>query len=321
MRFAFVLAGLVAATTTIPVVSARPTVPHASYWSVALEPGGRTTLGLAVSTTAPTSVRVEPAVGLTARNSGDSYAPSSTCRGISCWISGLPTSPIRLTPGHATIVRFAVSLPAHILPGQYLLGVSVVPPTVAEKITHGVSALVEHETTIGLAITVPGAPLRRDLVLPKVVDQHNVLYLVEHDTGNTFLHPTNGQVILSRDGRNYSARVSSLTVLPGGTAYLPLALPALQPGTYRGVGWLHYDHGTKVAYWRGALTVGATTRPTRPAPLKQVVVYHEKTPTWLDAIIIIAAFFTGTGIGWLIWLLVLAVRRRRRPPRHAARRR
>jgi len=318
VRFAFILA--MAATTTIPVVSARPTVPRASYWSVALEPGGRTTLGLAVSTTAPTSVRVEPAVGLTARNSGDSYAPSSTCRGISCWISGLPTSPIRLTPGHATIVRFAVSLPAHIRPGQYLLGVSVVPPTVAEKIKNGVSALVEHETTIGLAITVPGAPLRRDLVLPKVVDQHNVLYLVEHDTGNTFLHPTNGQVILSRDGRNYSARVSSLTVLPGGTAYLPLALPALQPGTYRGVGWLHYDHGTKVAYWRGALTVGATTRPTRPAPLERVIVRHE-TPTWLGVVTVIAAVFASAGIGWLIWLLVLAVRRRRRPPRHAAARR
>jgi hypothetical protein len=295
-------------------------VAQSSYFGLRVDAGKTAREGMIVANPRryPCRVKLLPAYGQTAANSGDTYPtttrPGLHCAETSCWLSGLPVT-VTVPPHSRRTVPFDVTVPRGTRAGQYLAGVvaqpAALPAPARPKQRHGVGAAVVARVAIGVAVTVPG-PRKPRIDIPHVtLDAAGgtpVLRVIVRNSGNTWEHPEGGAVIRSGGtDRRFGARLS--TVLAGDSATLSLPVAGVSRGDHQTVVTLWYDHRRRRAVWRGTIEypkAAAAAGPSSAGP--QIVVVPGGAPGWVRAVI--AAL--GALVALLAGVLVLVFWRRRR---------
>ncbi len=193
---------------------------------------------------------------------------------------------------------FTVTVPPRTRPGQYLAGITVTPAgppqavLIGSKGRRSARAIIIDQVTVGVAITIGRlARLRVGLRLSAVtalwIGTTPRLEIPVRNVGQTFLRAT-GQVTCRPDLRRGFYRVIMETVLPGGTAVLPVNVPGLRTGPARCTVRLH-DGSQLSAAWSGVVNVPSQT-PTRtfhPARSVYVSLPENTVPPWAVALIVI----------------------------------
>jgi hypothetical protein len=275
------------------------------YFQLALAPGQSATDTVVVTNQAArtATLKLSASTGVTAPDSGTAFTGYfQPCTGTGCWVTGLPAT-VTLAPGARKLISFTVTVPAGIPPRQYLAGITAQPAVLPPAVQVGgngrasAKAIVITQMTVGVAITV-GSPwhLRTRLEIPAVTAgaQGRVprLYVHVRNTGQTFTKAT-GTARCTVNGRRLRFPVFAGTILPAGTAVLPVNVTMLRPGqpapcTVR----LRYGDAPHGASWSGTVTipairqqrvihVGPGTYATLPPP--------PGIPAWAIALIVIAA--------------------------------
>lgn len=263
--------------------------------------------------------------GVTAANSGSAYESiTGKCAGAGCWITGLPTT-ITLAPGARKTLAFQVTVPARTRPAQYLAGItaqSAIRPRAVRVSQNGhtaARAVIIDQVTAGIAVTVgPLSQMRTALLISAVsagwIGPTPRLYIPVHNPGQKFDRAT-GTISCTQNSRRHSYRVIMETVLPGGSAVLPVNTPGLNTGPAQCTVRLHNRAGTTFT-WSGIVNVPSRTRTTivHTANGAYTSLPQHTVPPWAIALIVLGA---------LILAAVLAqfVLRRRQRPAHAARNR
>src|SRR5204862_7897591 len=206
--------------------------------------------------------------GVTAPDSGTAFTGYfQPCTGTGCWVTGLPAT-VTLAPGASKLMPFTVAVPAGAPPRQYLAGITAQPAVLPPAVQVGgngkasAKAIIITQMTVGVAITV-GSPwhLRTRLEIPAVTAgaQGPVprLYVHVRNTGQTFTKAT-GTATCTVNGRRRRFPVFAGTILPAGTAVLPVNVTMLRPGqpalcTVR----LRYGDAPRRASWSGTVTIPA----------------------------------------------------------------
>ena len=297
-----------------------------SYFRLAIGPG-RSARDVAVISNegrVTERLRVTVSVGVTATNSGSAYeTPRGRCAGTSCWVSGLPHT-VTLVPGQRKALGFRVAVPAGTRPGQYLAGItaeSAIRPKAVQVGRNGhasARAIIIDQVTVGVAVTV-GSPaqLRTALSVSGVtgswVGRTPRLSIAVRNVGQTFTR-ARGTAVCQAGGRRHSYRVIMSTVLPGGSAVLPVNAPGLASGSLPCTVRLRAAAGTRTT-WSGVVSFPerVLTRTYHPAKGVYVSVPQSTTPTWAIVLLVLG----GLILAALLVLLALLVRRRHRQPRPA----
>jgi hypothetical protein len=314
--------------TPTPTVAGQPR----PYFQMAIAPG-RSDVGTAIISNEGTKLqrlKVTVSRGVTAANSGSAFEGlTGRCQGPSCWVKQLPGT-VTLRPGERRLFAFRVSVPRRTRPGQYLAGItaeSAIRPRAVLVGRNGHAserAIIIDEVTVGVAVTVGRrSRLHTTLVISPVwagwVGSTPRLYIPVRDPGQTFVKAT-GRIACSSAGRRHSYRVVMETVLPRGSAVLPINAPGLVRGPARCAIWLNDGTGRPVT-WSGVVNVPprVITRTYHPARGVYVSLPEQTIPPWAVALMIIGGLI-------LTSLLAVLIQNRRRlarpvPAARAARRR
>lgn len=318
-----------------------PGAPPASYLTLTVKRGAVTHAAVIAANPERYScgVRLLPAYGKTAQNSGDSYTVDPGlrhCAITSCWLSGLPLT-VTVPAGGRVRVPFTIGVPAGTPSGQYLAGVVAGPsePPARPRFAVGhdvVGAAVVARVAIGVAIIVPG-PLVPQLRIPWVkldaTSDAAALNVTEQNGGNTWEHPE-GQVLITTDERvqTLTARprqsndratlpvvntfsIRSRTILAGDSATLPLAIGTIPRGTWPTEVDLWYDHHHKLAVWRGQISYPSPSGDAggASAPGANDSSTSPSLPAWAKLLI---GALAGLSAALGLFVLFLLGRRRRR---------
>jgi Bacterial protein of unknown function (DUF916) len=266
-------------------------------------------------------LRIARTTGVTAANGGSAFTTGTAhrCAGAACWVRGLPKA-VTLPAGASKDLSFTVHVPAHTGHGQYLAGITAQAAALPKSVIVGSNgkasarAIIIHQVTVAVAVTVgPLSSLRYQLRLPAVtgsaVGPTARLNLRVRNTGQMFTHAA-GAAACTASGKRHSYRVYVATVLPGGSAVIPVNAPGLPQGasvpcTIR----LHYGRHQTLA-WAGTVTL--------PAPPKTRIIHTGNgtysvlpvggVPPWAMALLAVG----GLLLLALIVLAVLLLRRRGR---------
>jgi hypothetical protein len=258
--------------------------------------------------------------GVTAANSGSAFEGiAGKCAGVGCWVTGLPAT-VTLAPGARRTLAFRIAVPPRTRPAQYLAGItaeSAIRPRAVRVGSNGhasAKAIIIDQVTVGVAVTVgPLSQLKTVLVISAVsagwAGPTPRLYIPVRNSGQAFVRAT-GNVSCRVGGRNHFYRVILETVLPGGSAVLPINAPGLSSGLVPCTVWLHDGAGPPVA-WSGIVNVPPRT-PTRtfhPAKGVYISLPEDTVPPWAVALMVIGALILAS----LLTLLVLSRKRGGRP--------
>jgi hypothetical protein len=310
-------AGTGSGCRTVHVGPARSAaMARSSYFQLRIAPRHSRRQGMIVANPQPHAckVRLLPAYGQTAINSGDTYPtaePQRRCAETSCWLSRLPIT-LTVPARSRRTVPFVISVPGRTRPGQYLAGVVAQPssPARAPQRGAGFAAAVIARVAIGVAVTVPGR-LRPRLTIPTVTLDTSgttpLLRVVVRNPGNTWEHPIGGAHI--HEGQKVrSFGVRSGTVLPGDSATLALPVSGISRGSRPTEVVLWYDHRHEKAVWRGRLGYPTPAEAGGAGARGEVVAAAPGVPTWAKLVIAALAVLV---LGLALLLALLLYRRRR----------
>jgi hypothetical protein len=286
-----------------------------SYFQLAVAPGRSARDTAIISNEGTRSERLQITIsrGVTAGNSGSAYEDmAGRCTGAGCWVSGLPAT-VTLAPGARRVLAFTIAVPSRTPPGQYLAGITAESATRPRAVRVGSSGpasatiITIDKVTVGVAVTVgPLSRLRTALVIQAVsagwIGSTPRLYIPVRNTGQAFARAT-GQVSCQAGGRHHSWPVIMETVLPGGSAVLPVNAPGLTsrqlPCTVR------LRDGARLVAWSGTVRLPprTATRARHLARDVYVPLPDGTVPPWAVALLVIGALILAT-------LLVLLARNR-----------
>jgi hypothetical protein len=277
-----------------------------SYFQLAVAPGrpARDTAIVSNEGTRTDRLQITISRGVTAGNSGSAYEDmAGRCTGASCWVSGLPAT-VTLAPGARRVLAFTIAVPRRTPPGQYLAGITAefaTRPRAVRVGSHGpasASIIAIDKVTVGVAVTVgPLSRLRTALVIPAVsagwIGSTPRLYIPVRNTGQAFARAM-GQVSCQAGRRHHSWRVIMETVLPGGSAVLPVNAPGLTSGQLPCTVLLR--DGARLVAWSGTVRVPprAATRAYRLARGVNVSLPEGAVPPWAVALLAIGALILAT---------------------------
>jgi hypothetical protein len=299
-----------------------------SYFQLAVAPGlsARDTAIISNEGTRTDRLQITISRGVTAGNSGSAYeGMAGRCTGAGCWVSGLPVT-VTLAPGARKVLAFTIAVPRRTPPGQYLAGISAESATQPRAVRVGsngpasASVIIIDKVTVGVAVTVgPLSRLRTALVIPAVsagwIGSTPRLYIPVRNTGQAFARAT-GQVSCQAGGRDHSWRVIMETVLPGGSAVLPVNAPGLTSGQLPCTVRLRDD--ARPVAWSGTVSVPprTATRTYHIARGVYVSLPEGTVPPWAVALLVIGALILAI----LLALLALHLRHRSHPAHPSANR-
>lgn len=301
-------------------VSPRP-IPHGApraYFSLSLAAGqsARDAVIVTNSSAVRETLKLSPSIGTTAPASGIAFRGYfKPCAGTGCWITGLPAT-LTLAPHAAKTVPFTVTVPAGSPHRQYLAGITVqpagnpAPTTLGSRGATRVQAVIVHQVTVGVAVTVGKlASLATRIQVASVsstaIGAMPRLLIHERNVGQTFVHAT-GEATCKVDVREARYAVGSDTVLPGEGAVLVVNAQGLPPGkriscTVR----LEAEHGSSASRTESVAVpsivpvkivhTGPGVYSTLPKPAG--------TPTWVYALIGAVAVLVLALLAVLIVLL------------------
>lgn len=284
------------------------------YFNLSLAPGSVVRDSVVVTNLSRGDERLRMAVskGVTATNSGSAYENLiGRCTGPSCWISGLPHT-VLLGAKEQMAVGFTVRVPRNIKPGQYLAGVTVQaakkpkPVRVGKHGHSSAQAIIIDEVTVGVAVTI-GNPSKLITAVKfgqpsaEWVGRTPRLNLPVTNKGQTFAHGT-GKITCVSGGRTHSYRVIMETVLPGGSAVLPVNARHLQPGSSTCRARLLTSTG-HVVRWSGTVTLAAMTLTKTYHPAKGVYVSlpESMVPAWAIALMVLGGLILAVLVLLFVW--------------------
>jgi hypothetical protein len=329
---AMLLAGVLAATTA-PARAAGPPaagpfglIPSPTpagwprpYFSLTIAPGHSQTDTAIASNQGTGTERLEVTVsdGVTALNSGSAFQPAAgRCAGASCWVTGLPRS-VTLAGGTSMALPFLVQVPASARPGQYLAGITAEPavrPDATQVAANGRASarvVIIDQVTVAITITVgPMTRMRTSMQISPVsagwVGSTPRLYIPVRNTGQTFVRGT-GAISCQGKGGPGSWRVTMSTVLPDGSAVLPVNAPGLSSGNAACQLQLRGQPGTTFT-WTGTVGIPAHAgdNMARTASGVYTSMPGNTMPPWAIMLMIIGALVLAA-------LLMLLLQNRRHP--------
>jgi hypothetical protein len=284
------------------------------YFKLTVAPGrsARDTAIITNEGTRTERLRVTISQGVTAANSGSAFQGiPGKCAGAGCWVTGLPVT-VTLAPGTGKILAFRVAVPARTRPGQYLAGITAEPAIRPRPVRLGSNghasarAIIINQVTVGVAVTVGSLSRLRTVLMISAVSAGWVgptprLYIPVRNSGQTFGRAT-GNVSCRVAGRPRSYRVIMETVLPGGSAVLPVNAQGLSSGPVPCAVRLQHGTGPPVT-WSGIVNVPGQvlTRTFHPAQGVYTSVPADTIPPWAVALIVIGTLILVS----LVTLLVL----------------
>jgi hypothetical protein len=289
------------------------------YFNLSVAPG-RSAWDTAIISNGGTGterLRVTISQGVTAANSGSAFeGMAGRCAGAACWVTGLPAT-VTLAPGAREVLAFRIAVPPGTRPAQYLTGItaeSAIQPRAVRLGSNGHSsakAIIIDQITVGIAVTVGSrSRLRTALAIPAVsagwVGPTPRLYILVRNTGQTF-----GRATGNVSCRDHSYRVIVDTVLPGGSAVLPVNAPGLSSGLVPCAVHLRDGAGPPVT-WSGIVNVPGQARTIifHPEAGVYTSVPADTIPPWAVALLVIGTLILAS----LVTLLVLRRRHRGRRP-------
>jgi hypothetical protein len=292
------------------------------YFQMTIAPG-RSAVGTAIISNEGAKLqrlRVTVSKGVTAADSGSAFEGiTRRCQGTSCWVKGLPGT-VTLGPGDERLFAFRVTIPRRTRPGQYLVGItaeSAIRPRavlVGRNRHASARAIIIDEVTVGVAVTVGRrSRLHTALAISPVsagwIGSTPRLYIPVHNPGQTFVRAT-GNITCRSAGRRHSYRVVMETVLPRGSAVLPINAPGLVSGPARCAIWLNDGTGRPVT-WSGGVNVPPRiiTRIYHPAKGVYVSLPEQTVPPWAVALMVIGGLILAS----LLAVLMQSRRRLARP--------
>jgi hypothetical protein len=289
-----------------------------SYFQLEVAPGSSAWDTAIISNVGTTTDRLQITIsrGVTAGNSGSAYEDmSGRCSGAGCWVSGLPAT-VTLAPGARRVLAFTIAVPRRTPPGQYLAGITAESATRPRPVRVGsngpasAGVIIIDKATVGVAVTVGSlSRLRTAVVIPAVsagwIGPTPRLYIPVRNTGQAFARAT-GQVSCQAGGRYRSWPVIMETVLPGGSAVLPVNAPGLASGQLPCTVRLRGSAG--LVAWSGTVSVPprTVTRTYHVAHGVYASLSADGVPPWAIALLVIGALTLTS----LLALLALLARRR-----------
>jgi hypothetical protein len=292
--------------------------PARSYFNLTINPGrsGTDTVIITNRGKHTERLRVSPSTGITAPNTGSAFdGYFRPCVSTGCWVTGLAAT-VSLAGGAHQALPFTVRVPSNTPSKQYLSGITVEPQTLPQPVTVGsngnasAKAIIVHQVSVGIAVTVGRlSHLRARLAIPAVtggrVGSVARLNVHIHNTGLRFTK-AHGTATCSPNGTRHSFPVFSDTTLPGDRAVVTVNAPRIGLGkTMPCTVKLAYAHGP-TATWSGMVTF-----PRDP----RVTVVHTGNgtysnlppaggiPTWALALIAVGGLILLIMIGLTAWLL------------------
>ncbi len=291
------------------------------YFELQVLPGQSVSDSVVVSDQgrSPETLLISPALGVTASNSGTAFQGAfEPCSGVSCWITGLPSS-VNLAPGQSLTLPFSVRVPAGTAPSQYLAGITAKPAETPGATVIGgnnktsVNAIIIHEITIGVAIsTGTVSQLTSKLVITGVSGAYigtvpRIMVVVQNQ-GQRYAKGV-GTATCSENGLKKSLPVNVNTVLPGQSATVPVNAVEFK-SIADCVVQLNYGTAAPAA-WTGSVKIPVAA-PSVQVPIAKGVyatLPAAKIPTWGVALLIAAGVLVLLA---LVWLLIALRRRRKR---------
>lgn len=297
-----------------------PTGRQRSYFDLAVSPGGSVQDTVIVSNTraAVEDLKIGVSSAITAANSGTAYqSPSRACAGPACWVTGLPAR-LSLAPHERRLLAFRVAVPDGTAPAQYLVGITAEPATPPAAVHVGsngqasAEAIFINKVTTGVAVTVGSlSRMRTGLTVSQVTatwigSTPRLLIPVSND-GQRFVRAT-GTISCGAGADSRSYRVVMQTVLPGGSAMLPVNAPGLDRGQLPCTVRLDDDTEHPVS-WSGTVNLPTTTqaRVFHTGNGAYSVLPPSTTPIWAITLTVIGVLILAA----LLALLVLHHMRRR----------
>jgi hypothetical protein len=304
--------------TPTPTAAGQPR----PYFQMTIAPGGSDVDTAIISNEGTRLQRLKVTVskGVTAANSGSAFEGiTGRCQGTSCWVKGLPAR-VTLPPGGRRLFAFRVTVPWRTRPGQYLAGITAEsairprPVVVGSNGRAAARAIIIDEVTVGVAVTVgQHSQLRTALAISPVsagwIGSTPRLYIPVHNPGQTFVRAT-GSITCSSAGRRHSYPVVMETVLPRGSAVLPINAPGLVSGPGPCAIWLNDGTGRPVT-WSGVVNVPprTITRTYHPAKGVYVSLPEQTVPPWAVVLMVIGGLILAS----LLAVLIQSRRRLARP--------
>jgi WxL Interacting Protein, peptidoglycan binding domain len=256
--------------------------------------------------------------GVTATNSGSAYQNTTgTCTGASCWVTGLPPT-VTLPPRARKVLTFDVAVPANTTPAQYLTGITAEPadrPSPVKVGSNGqasAKAIIVGQITVGVAVTVGSlSHMKTALTVSPVsagwIGRTPRLSIPVNNPGQTFAR-AKGTITCSRGGTHHTYGVIMQTVLPGGSAALPINAPGLDSGSAQCTVHLHDGTGHAIV-WSGIVNLPSRTQTKiiHTGDGAYTALPDNTVPPWAIALMAIGTLILAA----LLALLTLRHRQRR----------
>lgn len=208
-------------------------IDQPGYFEITASPGSSTTLYALVGSIAKKqlSISIAPVDARSGVYGGVSYnLPTQHRKSVGSWVH-ISRDKVKVQPGKAALVPFAVDVPDNVKPGQYVGGLTAFVPakkgSAAQSGKRDGSIIVQLRRVVAVVVTVPGTSYGRfaiGRIAPKL--RPDAFYIITH------IHNT-GTMLLKGQGRLWiwkvgvknpvvSAPLTLDTTLPGTTVHYPV---------------------------------------------------------------------------------------------------
>lgn len=348
---ALVAALVLPATPAVASTSAPPPAPAfmlgiagmvgRSYATIKVAPGSAWSGAVKVVDPAsyPASVELYPTDGLTAPNTGVSFAlrdqalrPPGAPHAEGSWLS-LGRSRLVVPASSALKVPLRITVPAGALPGEHVAGVALQPIAPQRSLSGSLAVTVVSRVVMAVVVVVPGpAGFHLAIGRPKFPSfsthaPHPAISIPLTDTGADYAKAKLSATIAGPSGYRRHVSRQLRTILPGDTAYASIPWPApLAAGAYAVALHATWPGGSSSAVFherldRSVHVSASQAHRGQARPRSSGRAIHASLASRLLSVLRhhLAIVMSACAVGLLLLLiLLLPLRRRRYRGAHAA---
>jgi len=239
-----------------PVFSDSHNPANSSYFVMNTQPGARPHDGVRVTNvgTKRGTITLYPVDGMTAANGGIAFRRRGDARSdIGAWIA-LSRQQLTLDPGESQTVPFAVTIPAHVRPGEHVGGIVADTTTLESTGAKNVSFNLQQLIILAVRVNLPGTPIEKLVVTGIHLNNTSTSQRLQVGLSNagTVMFKSSGTLqIFDSKGQRLQSRVLKLGLFVPQTSInglVSIKRPGLPIGRYKVVLDLTYGHAQQLHY-------------------------------------------------------------------------